>query len=244
MTHHSHPAAAEVVFLTPTTSTSSTTKGQTRRCVIIANGNPPDPAIAHRYADQADLLLAADGGACHALALNLAPQVVIGDLDSLDAEQQTRLRAAGTHFIVHPAAKDETDLELALLYAVHQDADPIVVLAALGGRLDQALANILLLTLPALIGRDVRLVDGAQTAFVVRNQATIRGKPGDTVSLIPLGGEVRGVTTRGLAYSLTEGTLPFGPALGVSNEMTTSQARIQVRDGLLLCVHLSPEVNR
>ena len=94
-------------------------------------------------------------------------------------------------------AKDETDLELALLYAVEQDADPIIILGALGGRLDQTLANILLLTIPALIGRDVRLIDGPQTAFVVREQATIHGKAGDTVSLIPLGGAASGVTTRG-----------------------------------------------
>jgi thiamine pyrophosphokinase len=211
--------------------------------VIIANGDPPDSLLARRHAKQADLLVAADGGAGHALALDLLPDVIIGDLDSLDENQQTQLRAAGARFLVHPAAKDETDLELALRYAVQQNADPIVVIAALGGRLDQMLANILLLTMPALNNRDVRLVDGSQTAFVVRQEATITGKPGDTVSLIPLGGEVRGVTTDGLLYPLTEGTLPFGPALGVSNEMTASQAYVQVRDGLLLCVHLSSGEN-
>jgi thiamine pyrophosphokinase len=207
--------------------------------VIIANGDFPDAHTARRIADQADILIAADGGACHALALNLVPHVVIGDLDSLDEGQQAQLRSAGARFIVHPAAKDETDLELALLHAVEQDADPIIVLAALGGRLDQTLANIILLTMPALVGRDVRLVDGSQSAFVVRDQAIICGEPGDVVSLIPLGGEARGVTTSGLAYPLKEGTLPFGPALGVSNEMTTSQAKVEVRDGLLLCVHAS-----
>jgi thiamine pyrophosphokinase len=209
------------------------------RCVIIANGGPPDRETARRHAAGADLLVAADGGAHHALALGLIPHVVIGDLDSLAEEEQARLRAGGTCFIVHPAAKDETDLELALLYAVERDADPIVVLGALGGRLDQTLANVLLLTMPALIGREVRLVDGAQTAFVVRDEATLSGQAGDTVSLIPLGGEARGITTSGLAYPLDDGTLPFGPALGVSNAMTALQARVQVRDGLLLCVHLS-----
>jgi thiamine pyrophosphokinase len=93
--------------------------------------------------------------------------------------------------------------------------------------------------MPALIGRDVRLVDGSQSAFVVRDQAIIFGQPGDVVSLIPLGGETHGITTNGLAYPLNEGTLPFGPALGVSNEMTNSQAKVEVRDGLLLCVHAS-----
>jgi thiamine pyrophosphokinase len=212
---------------------------ETVSCVIIANGDPPDRELARRYAAQAGLLLAADGGARHALALGLVPHVVIGDLDSLDADQQARLRAAGARFIVHPAAKDETDLELALLYAVERDADPIVLLGALGGRLDQLLSNVLLLTMPALIGRDVRLVDGPQTAFVVRDEATLTGQAGDTVSLIPLGGEARGITTSGLLYPLTEGTLPFGPALGVSNEMTLPRAQVWVRDGLLLCVHLS-----
>jgi thiamine pyrophosphokinase len=217
---------------------------KTRRCAIIANGVAPDPETVRYHADQSDLLLAADGGASHALALGLVPQVVIGDLDSLTEDQQARLRKAGTRFVVHPSAKDETDLELALLYAVQQDADPIIVLAALGGRLDQTIGNILLLTMPALAEREVRLVDGSQTAFIVRNEATIAGKSGDTVSLIPLGGEVKGITTSGLAYPLAEGSLPFGPALGVSNEMTGSQARVQVRDGLLLCVHLSRETSK
>ena len=212
---------------------------KTRHCAIIANGVAPDPETIRYHADQADLLLAADGGASHALALNLVPHVVIGDLDSLNEDQKTRLHKAGTHFVVHPPAKDETDLELALLYAVEQEADPIIVLAALGGRLDQTIANVLLLTMPALTEREVRLVDGPQTAFVVRGKATIAGEPGDTVSLIPLGGEVKGITTTGLVYPLTEGSLPFGPALGVSNKMTASQARVQIRDGLLLCVHLS-----
>jgi thiamine pyrophosphokinase len=225
--------------LTLLTRGASPSEQKPKRCVIIANGDPPDPQTTLRHCEKADLLLAADGGARHALALGLIPHVTIGDLDSLDGDEQRRLRRSGTHFVVHPAAKDETDLELALLYAVEQDADPIIVLAALGGRLDQTLANVLLLTMPVLDGRDVRLIDGSQTAFVVRDQATIAGAPGDTVSLIPLGGAAQGVTTRGLAYSLTEDALPFGPALGISNEMTTFQAHIQVRDGLLLCTHLS-----
>jgi thiamine pyrophosphokinase len=240
----SHPAAAEVAFLIPSTLKSDTSQQKPTRCVIIANGDPPDPATAQRLTGQADLLLAADGGARHALALNLVPHVVIGDLDSLDEDQVARLRSAGTRFIVHPTAKDETDLELALLYAVEQGADSIVVLGALGGRLDQMLANVLLLTMPALAGRDVRLMDGPQSAFVVRDQVTISGRTGDTVSLIPLGGEARRITTHGLAYPLLDGTLPFGPALGVSNEMTASRAQVQVREGLLLCVHLSLQETR
>jgi thiamine pyrophosphokinase len=219
--------------------TIPTPREQAGYTVIFANGDPPQAETARWHAQQANLLLAADGGACHAQALGLQPHIVIGDLDSLSEEHRNKLRAAGTRFIVHSTKKDETDLELALLYAVEHAVGPIIILAALGGRLDQTIANVLLLTIPALEGRDVRLIEGHQTAFVIRSEATISGKPGDRVSLIPLRGAIRGVSTTGLAYPLDEGTLPFGHALGVSNEMTATQAHVQIRDGLLLCVHLS-----
>jgi thiamine pyrophosphokinase len=217
----------------------STTEQQKRYTVIFANGDQPNPETARWHAERAELLIAANGGTHHALALELVPDTIIGDLDSLDQALKNELCAAGTQFLEHPPAKDETDLELALHYAVEQGAEPIIILAALGGRVDQTIANILLLTLPLLSGRDVRLIDGSQTAFIVREEARIVGQPGDTVSLIPLAGPARGVSTRGLAYALTEGSLPFGPALGVSNEMDSSEAWVQVREGFLLCVHLS-----
>jgi thiamine pyrophosphokinase len=184
-------------------------------------------------------LLAADGGTRHAMALGIVPHVVIGDLDSLDRELRAQLRAAGTQFITHPVDKDETDLELALLHAVERDMDPIIVVAALGLRLDQTIANILLLTMPALEGRDVRLIEGGQTAFIIREEATITGEPGDILSLIPLGGPAHGVTIRGCAFPLDRATLPFGPALGVSNRMTAREATVEIEDGLVLCVHIS-----
>jgi len=214
---------------------------QPSHCVIIANGDRPTQKVAQRYARAADLLLAADGGARHALALGLTPDVVIGDMDSLNEQDQARLRAVGTRLLVHPPDKDETDLELALSYALEQGAASITVLGALGGRLDQLLANILLLTMPALAEREVRLVDGAQTAFVVRDAARLEGQVGDTVSLIPLRGDARGVTTGGLLYPLEDDVLPFGLGLGVSNEITATPVSIRLRQGLLLCVHLSRE---
>lgn len=222
----------------------TTKKPQKRYTVIFANGDQPHSETVRWHAERAELLIAANGGTHYALACDLIPHTVIGDLDSLDEALKKRLCAAGTHFIEYPPAKDETDLELALHYAVEQDAEPIIILAALGGRLDQTIANILLMTLPLLSGRDVRLIDGSQTAFIVRKEARIVGQPGDIVSLIPLGGAARGVSTQGLAYALNEGSLPFGPALGVSNHMDGSEAWIQVREGLLLCVHLSSSKER
>ena len=206
------------------------------RAVIFANGRFPDPA-AHRHLIRPDdLIVAADGGTAHARALGLAPHVIIGDLDSLEPGLRAELAEAGTQFLAHPPAKDETDLELALLYAVQQGAEEILILGALGGRIDQTVANLLLLAHPTLAWVRARVVEGNQTAFLIRGEALIEGAPGDTVSLIPLGGDARGVTAEGLRWPLHDDTLRFGPARGVSNVLLGRQARVRVREGTLLCV--------
>ncbi len=206
------------------------------RAVLFANGDRPEPAAARRLVKTADLVVAIDGGSQHVLALGVFPHVVIGDLDSLDPDLRARLAEAGTRFLAYPPEKDETDLELALLYAIEQGAGEIFVLGALGKRIDQTVANLLLLAHPALTGTSVRIVAGNQEVFLIRDEASVEGHPGDTVSLLPIGGDARGVTTEGLKWSLADETLRLGPARGVSNVLLGRKARVRVREGLLLCV--------
>jgi len=206
------------------------------RAVIFANGEFIDPQGTQNLLGSNDLVIAADGGAHHALAIGISPHVIIGDLDSLSTDDRSRLEAAGSRIISFSSRKDETDLELALGHAVRHGATEIIVLAALGGRLDQTMANLMLLALPELSGLDTRIIEGLQTAFLIRDEASIEGRPGDTVSLIPLGGDAVGVTAEGLEWPLHEDTLRFGLARGVSNVLTASQGRVRVRQGLLLCV--------
>jgi thiamine pyrophosphokinase len=210
------------------------------RAVVIANGLPPDEATVRRWLRPDDMpvhLICADGGAHAALSLGLKPHVVVGDLDSLDESEQARLKAMGSRFVVYPAAKDWTDLELALQVAVEEGATEIIVLGALGGRLDQELANILLLLLPELVGIPTWIVDDRQEMFVARGEAEILGRSGDIVSLIPLGGDVHGIVTEGLLYPLRDETLVSGPARGISNVMTDPVARVTLHGGALLVVH-------
>jgi thiamine pyrophosphokinase len=208
-----------------------------QRVVVFANGNAPDRATVCRWLRPGDRVICADGGAHTALALGLTPDVVIGDLDSLDELQQAQLKAKGCRFVVYPVAKDWTDLELALKLAVQEGATEIVILGALGGRLDQELANILLLFLPELEHIPARIVDERQEMFVVRSEAVITGQPGDVVSLIPLGGDATGITTEGLLYPLRDEPLLSGPARGISNVMLDGLARVTLERGALLVVH-------
>ena len=211
------------------------------RAIIIAGGQTEDQGW-QRWVQESDWIIGADGGAARALAWGLLPDLVIGDMDSLPDTARSILMAEGCCFVEHPRAKDETDLELALVHAVQEGAQEIVVLGALGGRLDHSLANLLLLALPSLAGVSVRIAEGDQQALLARSGETIEleGAPGDLVSLVPLGGDACGVTTRGLAWALEEDTLRFGSSRGVSNEMTSGKAGIQVNEGLLLVVHGPP----
>ena len=206
------------------------------RAVIFVNGTLADPQQARDLLRADDVIIAVDGGTRHAWDVGVDPQLVIGDLDSLTDEEQERLRSSGAELSSFSPHKDRTDLELALLRAASEGAEEILMLAALGGRLDQTIANLLLLTLPELADCDVRIVQGAQSAFLIRDEAFIEGRPGDTVSLIPLGGDANGVTAQGLEWPLDDETLRFGPARGISNVLTRELASVRVRQGLLLCV--------
>lgn len=206
------------------------------RTVIFANGEFNEPQRVRDLLRADDLIIAVDGGTRYAWEVDADPELVIGDLDSLTADEQQRLRTTGVEVSSFPARKDKTDLELALHRAVSEGAESVIILAALGGRLDQTMANLLLLTLPELHNVDVRVVDGRQEAFLIRDGGRIEGQGGDIVSLIPLGGDATGITTQGLEWALDGDELRFGATRGVSNVLTAEQASVRVRQGLLLCV--------
>jgi thiamine pyrophosphokinase len=204
--------------------------------VIVANAPGFEAAPFLPLLRGADLLIAADGGGNSLHAVGLAPHLAIGDLDSLDPAVIAAFAAAGAEIRRHPAEKDETDLELALLAAIERGAEQIDMLGALGGRWDMGLANVSLLALPELKGRRVRLLDVNQEAFLVRESALIHGSVGDTVSLLPLGGAAHGISTRGLHYPLAGASLFFERTRGVSNLIVDAPAQVSLSSGMLLVV--------
>ena len=132
------------------------------------------------------------------------PSIVIGDLDSLTPDDRQQLQGKGVEIRQYPRDKDETDLELAFAYACQSRYHEIRVVGGLGGRLDQTLGNLSLLTNPEFAALDIRIDDGVEEAFFTRSRCEVHGKPGDIVSLIPWGGEVSGICTEGLRWPLQE----------------------------------------
>lgn len=208
---------------------------QTKRILIFANGELPDLEAARGLLQPDDFILCADGGTRHALALGLTPQVIIGDMDSLPAGFQRD--AFKGEFIQVSADKNETDLELAVKYALAFHPHTIIIIAGLGGRLDQTLGNLSLISDPHLSTFDIRIADGVEEIFFCRDQVKVRGRSGDTVSLIPWGVEVSGVETKNLKWPLRNETLYPYKTRGISNEMLSEEAAVKIKSGLLLVVH-------
>jgi thiamine pyrophosphokinase len=212
--------------------------------LIVADGDvsPTDAAARGLLpAYPTDLLvIAADGGLRKAELLGLRPSLVIGDGDSLAPDAPAELAARGIELRLHPRDKDESDTELALREAIARGAERIVVLGALGGlRFDHSLANVLLLGLPELAGRQVTLVDGATSVRLLAGPGALEleGAAGDVVSLLPLSEVVEGARSDGLRFALGGETLAQGPSRGLSNEMTAARARVAIASGRLAVIH-------
>jgi thiamine pyrophosphokinase len=206
-----------------------------KRIIIFANGELPNLDKARALIQSTDFIICADGGTRHALTLGLIPHLIIGDMDSLPTNFD--MSAFNGEVIVFPKDKNETDLELAINHAITLKPDEIIIVAALGGRIDQTLANISLLTNFQHATCNLKLNDGAEEIFLCKDHVEVKGRSGDIVSLIPWQGNVEGVTTQNLKWKLNNETLYFDKTRGISNEMISDIAKISITKGLLLVVH-------
>lgn len=212
------------------------------KTVIIANGDiNPGPAV-DRILTLIRLegvpVIAADGGADNALELGLRPQIVVGDMDSVLPTTLATLIEDGAEIFRFSHAKDETDLELALIEAVKRKATWIRIIGAMGGRIDQTMGNIQLLSHPDLFHVDARLVSAGQTLWLAHpGRHELVGNDGDTISLLPFHTDVTGIVTDGLEYPLENETLFLGPARGMSNVIISQPASVTFKSGALTIVH-------
>jgi thiamine pyrophosphokinase len=199
------------------------------------------PGWAHPDA----VVIAADGGARHAGVLGLTIDLWVGDGDSFGDEGLAGLAASGVPMERAPVEKDESDTELAVRAALRRGADALTLVGVLGGpRLDHALANIGLLTLPELEGHETVLLAADVRVRHLRAPssgggpatAVLEGRVDDLVSLLPVGADAEGVSTDGLRYPLRDEVLRVGRTRGLSNVRTAPTATVSLGSGRLLVV--------
>ena len=209
-----------------------------KRVFIVAGGELGDPSFFKAQVEMAApvAVICADGGARHLEAVGIVPDLIVGDMDSLERERQDYYQAQGTRIIRHPQHKDETDTELALREAFALSPGEVWIWGALGHRVDHTLANCALLAQGAERGIEVKLIDSWCEVLLIRGRKTLSGQVGQTVSLLPFLGEASGITLTGFEYPLAKAVMGIGHPYGISNCLTAPEGIIEVEAGCLLAV--------
>ncbi len=196
------------------------------RAVIIGNGDVKDYRYLKEKIHDTDFIICADGGYNHASAMGIKPNVLLGDFDSAKDYEKVADR------IEYPKRKDFTDGELAVMYAVEHGYNDVVLIAMTGDRLDHTIADILLLTKC----KNGVLIDDNNEIYLLRDEIEISGRKGQTVSIIPINGNVQGISTTGLEYPLCDETLYFASSRGISNVMLDEKCKISIKKGMALVI--------
>lgn len=201
--------------------------------LIVAAGEGVIPA---GWIDEADVVIAADGGLANTRAQSVTADVVVGDMDSVDARQLADAESAGAVIERHPVGKDESDLELALIAAVERGATRAMVVVRDGGRLDHAVANLAVLASPRWVELEISALVGSSQVWPVHRERTLPLQPGDHLSLHAIGAPATGVTSTGVRYALYRETLDPFVARGIANVVETAEPTIQIESGAILAI--------
>jgi len=208
-----------------------------QRAVLFANGFDPKTGNLKFSAD--DYLIAVDAGLRHLFARGFLPDLLVGDLDSIDPEDLKRCLDRGVETMRFPTEKDQTDLELALEEAIKRGSSDILVAFGLGGRIDHTLGNLALLKHPLSDEVFIHFDDGQSEVLLLNERRfmwAVHTKPGDIISLIPWQGDVSGVRTEGLKYPLQDEKLFSGQTRGISNIALGEYVSVSLETGALLFV--------
>ncbi len=207
------------------------------KAVIFAGAEIKSYDFCKEYIQQQDIIICCDGGMRHTRALGIMPNYILGDFDSCKKEDLQYYQKKGIAIKTFPTKKDETDMELALDFAIELGAEDIVLFGGIGSRFDHTLANAHLLLRLVKKGIRGRLVDEKNCVELIDSAITLYGKKGDLVSTIPLSMEVTGITLKGFAYPLTDHTLTVDDEIvAVSNVMLEEKCEISIKSGYLFVI--------
>ena len=206
---------------------------------ISLNGKVKDYEATKKIIEKENYnyIIGADGGCNHLNRMGILPNYVIGDLDSIDKTLISQYEKNDIVFKKFPTHKDETDSELCVYLAKSLGAKRIDFIGALGGRIDHALANIGFMYHILEMGIEPRIITSEEEVYILHNEEkVIKGKKGDTISILALRENALGVTLKNLEYPLQNGEIKYLSPLGISNVMIEDECTISVREDYLLVV--------
>lgn len=208
--------------------------------LILSGGTPPSKSELMPYITEADMVIGVDGAADVLCQYDIVPNVLIGDFDTANVQSVEELKEQGAKVVRLSPRKNETDTEAAVNYAISHNASKITIFGALGSRVDHSLSNIMMLVRAHTAGVPARIIDEYNELQVENQHLILQGTPGQTVSILPLTGNLH-VSATNLVYPLNELELNFGSSRGVSNVMADSVATINIKGGYALIIKTTDE---
>lgn len=197
---------------------------------LIANGDIHDYHAIKPLVKHHQQIIAVDGGLRHCDAMQITPDLIVGDCDSISAD----LLKKYAHIPIqrHPCDKDFTDTELAILQADPKKSDRITLFAALGDRTDHSLGNLHLIR---RYPHKVFIETESELIFAIKGTTTIECQPGQTISFLPLGGPVTGISSQGLKWELKNASFDQS-FMSISNICLSNTVTLSIAVGDLICI--------
>ena len=204
-----------------------------KKCIILANGKPPRKSVISFFQKRSfGNLFCADGGANSALKMNLIPDAIIGDLDSISSiaskifEQRSK--------IIQLKRQNDTDVEKCLKYAIRNNFNEVLLAGVTGKRLDHTFCN-LGIVLKFFNRINISLV--AEDSFLkpYSGKVELKSLSGETISIYGFNKKTK-VTSKGLKYELKQVSLPFGEKESTSNLSTKEHVQIEIQNGVAFVI--------
>lgn len=207
-----------------------------KKCIVIGAG---DLTVGQVPVGEEDLVIAVDGGINYCSVLEIEPDILLGDFDSVNEAQKEAIlqikEETPERVVVLKPEKDDTDMLAALRLGLEKGYDYFLIYGGCGGRVEHTIANIQCLLFLKNRGAVGYLMDGNGMMFVMKNEEVrLRENLEGYFSLFCLGKEAMGVTIRGMKYELTDYHMTNDFPIGVSNEFVGKEATVSVENGELL----------
>ncbi|PEK55485.1 thiamine diphosphokinase [Bacillus toyonensis] len=205
---------------------------------ILAGGPAEYCADFSRYENEEVVWAAVDRGVYHLLKRGITPSVAFGDYDSVTEEELVWMGQRTDELHIVPREKDQTDLEIAISWALEQKPKLIRIFGATGGRLDHGLANIQMLLKGLEAKVEICIVDNKNEIMVKKVGTYTIGinKNFPYVSFVPVTESVEGITLQGFKYPLTNKTIEWGSTLCISNELIEEKGTFSFASGILMMI--------
>lgn len=201
--------------------------------LVILNGEPPSRSLLYRKWGKYSLKICADGAADFLYKVEVNPDFVIGDLDSISLELKNKLPEKN---LIYVPNQNMTDGEKIIYFCIEKKINEIEFLGALGRRLDHALYNIELLKLCLEKSIQAKFLTDHDEIFLINRSISINGEIGERISFFSVFGETIGVKTDGLKYPISDQTMRFGFFSSPSNEFSKQRATLTIEKGFLLII--------